>query len=66
MHSVLPCIFELFCGKAELEGKAQAEVVVAIAGRVVVPIRYAAVPRVVVPTATAVHAVRAPSNALLS
>jgi hypothetical protein len=56
---------ELFPGKAELESKAQPEVVVAVVGRVVVPIRHTAVPRVVVPTATTVHAIRALTDALL-
>ena len=51
--------------KAELEDKAQSEVVVAIVGRVVVPIRHTAVPGIVVPTATTVHAVRASTDALL-
>lgn len=51
--------------KAELEGKAQAEVVVAVVGRVVVPVRHTAIPGVIVPTATTVHAVRAPTDVLL-
>lgn len=58
-------LFFLSLGKAELLGKAKAEVVVAIVGRVVVPIRNTAVPRVVVPTATTVHAVRATTNIVL-
>lgn len=49
-------------GKAELKGKAKAEVVVGVAGRVVVPVRHTAVSRVVVPIATTVHAVRALSD----
>ena len=39
------------------EGEAEAQVVVAVVGRVVVAVRHAAVPRVVVPAAAAVHAV---------
>ena len=41
------------------EGEAETEVVVSIAGAVVVPVRRTAVLRVVVPTATTIHAVRA-------
>ena len=41
------------------KGKAQAEVVVAVVRGVVVAIRHTTVPRVVVPTATTVHTVRA-------
>lgn len=59
MHLVLP-----LC-KAELKGKAEAEVVVRVRRRVVVPIGYAAVPGVVVPAATTVHAVRALADTLL-
>lgn len=40
------------------EDEAEPEVVVAVAGRVVVTVRRAAVPGVVVPAATAIHAVR--------
>ena len=40
-------------------GKAQPEVVAAARRRVVVPMRNTAAPRIVVPTATTVHAVRA-------
>ena len=58
-------LFFLSLGKAELLGKTQAEVVVAVVGRVVVPIRNATVPRVVVPTANTVHAVRATTNIVL-
>ena len=39
--------------------QAHAEVVVAVAGGVVVAIRHSAVPRIVVPATTTVHAVRA-------
>ena len=64
-HPVLPCILRTLSGKAELEGKAQTKVVVAVVGRVVVPIRHTTVPGIVVPTATTVHAVRASTDALL-
>lgn len=40
------------------EGKAEAKVVVPVVGRVVVAISHATVPGVVVPAATAIHAVR--------
>lgn len=40
------------------EDEAEPEVVVAVVGRVVVTVRRAAVPGVVVPAATAFHAVR--------
>ena len=40
------------------EGQAEAEVVVAVVGRVVVAVRRAAVPRVVVPATASVHTVR--------
>lgn len=42
----------------ELKGEAEAEVVVAVVGSIVVTIRDAAVPRIVPRTATAIHAVR--------
>lgn len=42
-----------------LEDKAEAEVVVAVVNRVVVTVRHAAVPRIVVPAAATVHPVRA-------
>lgn len=58
-------LLQNYLGKAELEGKAQSEVVVPVVGRIVVPIRHTAVPRVVVPTATTIHAVRAPLDTLL-
>ena len=45
--------------KAELQDKAKPEVVVPVVRRVVVPVRHTAVPGVVVPAATTVHAVRA-------
>lgn len=41
----------------ELKGEAQAEVVVAVGRRVVVPIRHTTVPGVVVPAAPTIHAV---------
>jgi hypothetical protein len=49
----------------ELRGKGQtkAQIVVAIAGVVVVAIGHSAIPRVVVPTAAPIHAVRAPKPA---
>ena len=59
MHLVLPL------GEAELKGEAQPDVVVAVRRGVVVPIRYAAVPGVVVPAAPTVHAVRALADAVL-
>lgn len=40
-----------------LEGQAEAYIVVAVRRRVVVAVRYAAILRVVVPTAAAIHAV---------
>ena len=54
-----------FVGKAELKGKAKADVVVGVRRRVVVPVRHSAVPGIVVPAAATVHAVRALADTLL-
>ena len=43
----------------ELESKAEAEIVVAVLRRVIVPIRNPAVLRIVIPAAAAIHAIRA-------
>ena len=58
MHPV-HTLRELLQCKAELQDKAQPEVVVPVVRRVVVPVRHATVPGVVVPAAATVHAVRA-------
>lgn len=57
----IPCSFLYLIVplQKELENEAQAEVVVAVVWRVVVPIRYTTVPGVVVPAAATVHAIRA-------
>ena len=52
-------LLNLYCARVELQDQAEAEVVVAVVRRVVVPVRHAAVPGVVVPAAATVHAVRA-------
>ena len=51
--------YETSTVKAELQGKAQAEVVVPVVRSVVVPVRNTTVPRIVVPAATTVHAISA-------
>ena len=51
--------------EAELQGEAEAEIVVPAVRRVVVSVRHATVPGVVVPAAAAVHAVRALAGTFL-
>lgn len=51
--------------KRELKDEAQAEVVVAVVRRVVVTVRHATVPGVVVPAAATVHAVGAITDIFL-
>lgn len=52
-------VYNCYSVKTELKDEAQAEVVVAVVWCVVVAVRHATVPGVVVPVATTVHAVRA-------